>query len=100
MAKIKVRTHREWFRPVSRGNRKSCPSCKCKLEAGEWIWSWGEYRHAKFRSIKDVCKNCWATVRKDLVAHTANCGCSVELVCTGAVKPAWLQLESCDLSVL
>lgn len=91
--KPKQRVHREWFRTVSRGNRKSCPTCRAKLEAGEWIWSWGEYRYGKFRAIKDVCKACWPKLAVDLNDHTAECGCAVELEARGASRPAWMNLE-------
>lgn len=91
--KPKQRVHREWLRVVSRGNRKSCPTCKAKLEPGEWIWSWGEYRYGKFRAIRDVCKTCWPNLAADLTDHTAECGCAVELVARGASKPAWMNLE-------
>jgi hypothetical protein len=90
--KPKPRVHREWFKPVSRGGRKSCPTCRAKLEPGESIWSWGEYVYGKFRAIRDVCKNCWSGLVSDLKAHTDDCGCTVELVPYHAAKPAWMTL--------
>lgn len=98
--KVKPRTHREWFRVVSRGNRKSCSHCRQKLDDKEWIWSWGEYRNAKFRSIRDVCKKCWPELKTELNKHVAGCGCKVEIECRGAEQPAWLNLgveEACVL---
>lgn len=89
----KPRVHREWFRTVERGGRKSCPSCRAKLEPGEWIWSWGEYVRAKFRCIRDVCKNCWPEVQKRLKDHAGDCGCVFELEARGASRPAWMTME-------
>lgn len=89
----KQRVHREWFRPVSLSNRKSCPHCKCKLGAGEWIWSWGEYLYAKWRNVRYVCKNCYPEVREMLIEHRNQCGCSFELVPKGAQLPEWLTLD-------
>jgi transposase len=91
--KPKKRVHREWFRCVDRGGRKSCPNCKAKLEPGELIWSWGEYVRAKFRHIEDVCKNCWGELVEKLKAHAGDCGCTFELEVRGAPRPAWLTME-------
>lgn len=91
----KQRIHREWFRPVERGGRKSCPSCKAKLELGEWIWSWGEYHNAKWHNVQDVCKSCWPKVAERLRTHQTDCpdNCVIELVCREAPKPTWMTLE-------
>lgn len=89
----KARSHNEWFRTVELGGRKSCPECRAKLEAGEWIWSWGEYVRAKFHRIRYVCKACWPDVRDRLNSHTADCGCTVDIVCRGAPRPPWMTLE-------
>lgn len=90
----KQRSHNEWFRSVSLNNRKSCPSCKKKLEANEKIWSWGEYRFAKWNTVKHFCKACFAKeVREPLVGHTDDCGCKVELNIQGN-KPYWLNLDA------
>lgn len=100
MPRTKQRSHNEWFRPVERGGRKSCSHCKCKLAKGEWIWSWGEYIRARFNNIRDVCKECWPEVRDRLLGHTADCGCTVTLMCCGAPQPDWMTLEeTCELSL-
>lgn len=89
----KVRNHNEWFRTVSLGNRKSCPTCKKKLEAGESIWSWGEYLNAKWRTILHFCKNCYEEeVKQKLQSHAAECGCNITLVYKDPA-PDWLKLD-------
>ena len=96
---IKYRTHREWFRPVERKKRKSCPSCKAKLEPGEWIWCWGEYVYGKWRNVKDVCKACWPSVREELNQHGRSCGCVIELTPYHATLPKWLTLKETPAEV-
>jgi len=94
----KQRIHREWFRRVDRGGRKSCSGCGAKLEPGESIFSHGEYVCAKFRRIQDVCKSCWPSVAKKLKEHVAGCGCVFELMVCGSPQPAWLSLpEGCEV---
>lgn len=89
----KTRQHNEWFRTVSLGGRKSCPTCKCKLEAGESIWTWGEYIRAKWRNIGHFCKHCWEReVAGRLRDHTSDCGCTVNLVMYHAIRPDWMIL--------
>lgn len=89
----KVRSHNEWFRTVSLGGRKSCPNCKAKLN-GESIWSWGEYRNAKWRIIKHFCKECFESeVKEPLIKHVEGCGCEVNLITKGESKPEWLTIE-------
>jgi len=89
------RLHNEWFRTVSLGGRKSCPCCKAKLQEGEHIWSWGEYLHGKWRTVKHFCKECFVEeVREPLLKHQAECGCGIAVVCTGwEMQPEWLTLE-------
>lgn len=87
------RNHNEWFRIVGMGGRKSCPCCREKLEAGESIWSWGEYRYAKWRTVKYFCKRCFVTeVQKPLLDHAGDCGCSISLISKSGKLPAWLTL--------
>lgn len=89
----KVRLHREWFRTVSLGGRKSCPSCSAKLN-GQSVWSWGEYVTWKWRTVKHFCPACFPPIRRDLVNHTAGCGCEIELVGYGGERlPEWLTLN-------
>ena len=91
MAKPKQRVHREWFRAVSLGGRKTCPCCGEKLDGGD-IWTWGQYVRAKFRAIKHFCEKCWPQIRDELNEHTGGCGCTVELVGKGCSLPTWLTL--------
>ena len=88
--------HREWFRPVSLGNRKSCPECKAKLPPGESIWSWGEYQYAKWRTVQYLCRSCWPAVEKRLLKHRLDCGCDFELVGYHTTLPAWLALPTTE----
>lgn len=90
----KTRNHNEWFRSVSLGGRKNCPSCKEKLEQGEKIWSWGEYVFAKWRTVKHFCKKCYSEqVQTPLINHTDECGCTVNLIGYGGeTLPEWLNL--------
>ena len=93
----KPKVHREWFRSVSFGGRKSCPECHAKLLPGEWIWTWGEYRNAKFRAIQHFCKSCWPTIRLLLVEHADECGCNFEFcIKGGSIQPDWLTLAVPD----
>jgi hypothetical protein len=88
------RNHNEWFRSVSCGGRKSCPSCGEKLDRNEKIWSWGQYVCAKWRTIKHFCKKCSPEIIDHLMEHTAECGCTVTLVSReiGGL-PKWLRLK-------
>lgn len=90
----KVRNHNEWFRSVSLGGRKSCPCCGDKLQKGEFIWSWGEYVYAKWRTVKHFCKSCFAAeVQAPLQNHAGPCGCVITIVAyQGERLPAWLTL--------
>jgi hypothetical protein len=93
----KPRSHNEWFRTVSLGGRKSCPTCSAKLPPGESVWSWGEYVRAKWRTITHFCVGCAkARVLDRLTAHTDDCGCTVNLCGRGERLPDWLKLpETC-----
>ena len=97
----KQRQHNEWFRTVSLGGRKSCPTCGAKLN-GEPIWSWGEYVRAKWRTVKHFCKECAAKeVLQPLAAHADGCGCVVNLTSNCDRLPEWLVLptkEVCQVS--
>ena len=89
----KVRNHNEYFRTVSLGNRKSCPTCGEKLQNGESIWSWGEYVRAKWRTVKHFCKACFEEeVRGLLIDHAGDCGCNITLVVREIETPEWLKL--------
>jgi hypothetical protein len=74
-------------------SRKSCPTCKDKLEDGEWVWSWGEYAYGKWRTVRHFCKHCFPDIARDLAVHREECGCDFELRSRGDVLPSWLTLE-------
>ena len=74
------RRHNEYFRTVSLGGRKSCPNCGEKLDAGEKIWSWGEYVRGKWRTVRHLCKKCWKPTERALFSHKMQCGCEFNLV--------------------
>lgn len=98
MAK-KLRVHNEYFRTVSLGNRKSCPTCGHKLASGESIWSWGEYVRGKWYTVTHFCQVCWAACpytspRARLLAHSTPCGCTFQLVAYSGTLPAWLTLDT------
>lgn len=82
--------------------RKSCPTCKAKLEEGEWVWSWGEYVNAKWHTVTHFCKSCYrGNVQQRLIVHRNECGCDFNLVgYQGEELPEWLTLprkERCDV---
>jgi hypothetical protein len=76
-------------------SRKSCPTCKAKLLPNEFVWSWGEYRYGKWRTVTHFCSSCFIKeVRNPLLNHGNDCGCSIELVSYGGSSlPDWLTLE-------
>jgi hypothetical protein len=89
----KQRQHNEYFRTVSLGGRKSCPSCYKKLLPNESIWSWGQYVRAKWNTVKYFCRECFDPIRADLNEHTGGCGCVVNLIgYRGEKLPLWLTL--------
>jgi hypothetical protein len=73
---------------------KSCPTCGSKLEQDEWIWSWGEYVHGKWNTVKHFCKQCYPKeVKQLLIEHRNDCGCNFQLVgYSGEALPNWLSL--------
>lgn len=94
----KKKNHNEWFRAVSRGNRKSCSNCSSRLDAGETIFSWGEYRNVKFRHIEDVCRACWPALAGRLAAHAGDCGCTITLQ-VNSPRPPWMVLPAVCVAV-
>lgn len=92
----KGRTHNEWFRPVSRGNRKSCTNCRARLGPGESIWCCGAYVRVKWRNQFDCCKECWPGWAARLVAHERDCPehCSINLVAYHTSLPDWMTLAA------
>lgn len=90
----KVRSHNEWFRVVSLGNRKSCPTCHDKLTDGESVWSWGEYHNARWYTVKHFCSQCFvAEVLSLLEQHVKPCHCTIVLQCRESNRPEWLVKE-------
>lgn len=86
----KQRNHNEYFRPVSLGNRKSCPACGAKLH-GQPIWSWGEYIRTKWHTVTHFCAQCYQTnVAARLQPHANQCGCTITLVLYSGTRPAWM----------
>lgn len=107
--KAKQRVHNEYFRTVSLGNRKTCPTCKAKLTRSlvqpettgpyyqqESIWSWGNYVNARWHTVDYFCRQCFATtVAARLLEHADECGCAIELVgYRGERLPPWLTLSA------
>jgi hypothetical protein len=89
----KQRTHNEYFRQVSLGNRKTCPCCKQRLN-GKPIWSWGNYINAKWHTVQHFCERCYPEVRERLQLHQAECGCDFQFIGYQGVKlPSWLTLR-------
>lgn len=86
------RNHNEWFRPVSLGNRKTCPTCQTKLKAGESIYSHGNYVNAKWRTVGYCCQECWVEVSDKIIEHTSECGCTTTLVGYHSTLPPWMNL--------
>ncbi len=95
--KAKLRTHREHFRTVLRGGRKSCSNCKRKLPPGQYIYAWGEYVRATWRTVQDFCRECWPEIKARLQEHRGECGCTFELVGYHQGLPSWLKLDECPL---
>ena len=91
----KPKSHNEYFETISAGGRKSCPTCKTKLESGEAVWRWFEYGGCRQFTVKHFCKNCFEReVRSVLLDHADDCGCTIELVRRGrSPMPAWLTLQ-------
>lgn len=91
------RNHNEYFRIVSLGGRKSCPTCKSKLADGQRIWSWGNYIYGRWHTVKHFCRECFEEqVREPLIDHADDCGCSITIICRD-YQPSWLTLEPSEV---
>ncbi len=90
-----MRLHREWFRTVSLNGRKTCPTCHCKLEHGEKLWSWGNYVCGRWNTVLYFCRCCSVEkVLVPLIEHRVDCGCDIALVgYQGEELPRWLSLQ-------
>ena len=51
-----------WFRPVSLGGRKSCPTCYAKVRPNEELHSWVEYVNGKARLVDHFCRSCFGRI--------------------------------------
>lgn len=92
---MKQRSHNEYFKVVSLGHRKSCPTCHAKLGENEHVWSWGEYVRANWRTVKYFCKECFhKEVVSLLLEHSCSCHCVINLVVRERDVPEWLQFYS------
>ena len=58
-----------YIRTVSLNNRKSCPTCKDKLN-GQNIFSVGEYQNAKWKTVEHFCRNCFSNFSIKVKAFT------------------------------
>lgn len=61
---------RFFLEPVSRGNRKSCPSCGAQLRSS--IMSIRYYVRGKARHYTDVCDDCWQTTFVTLFGYISD----------------------------
>ena len=85
-----MRTMHAYFRTVSLGNRRSCPTCKMKLGFDEEIWSWGDYQTGMWHTVAYFCQGCYRlTVQQRLL----NSGYKVFLKgYRDAPLPKWITL--------
>ena len=84
--KEKVRVHKEWFRLIQRRN------CSCGKK-GVQVYSWGEYRNAKWNTVEYICQSCWKDWADKLKSHTKAAECRFELVGKDCKLPDWLTLD-------
>lgn len=63
-----------YLRIVKLNNRKSCPTCKTKLDEDQSIYSSGEYIRAKWRNIENFCQHCFPQLNKKLRNEFDNLG--------------------------
>jgi len=80
---------------VTGTTRKSCPTCKAKLEPGEYVWSWFEYVNLRQQAITRFCKACFdQQVKSKLADHVESCGCEINFIYYSAPSsgvPEWLR---------
>jgi hypothetical protein len=88
---MKPRNHNEYFRPITKK--------RCDCGERTQVWSWGEYIHGKWHTVKHFCEHCYnREVRERLVEHSDDCGCTISLVGYHCQLPEWLSLEeSCNV---
>lgn len=90
MARTKEpKTKNAWFRPVLMGGRKSCPTCKAKLD-GESIWTLGEYIRVRWHTVEYFCRQCFPNVRVGIESAERRNGCTYEYVGQHCTLPDWL----------
>ncbi len=90
---MKNSNHNEWFRLITK------TTCECGIR-NTVVYSWGEYVHAKWRTISHVCEFCFPQVINRLLSHSNQCGCTITLVgYRGQKLPDWLKLpQTCNLN--
>ena len=93
----KIRIHREWFMPLSIATRSKCSCGKSRSKRNAagldpYVYSWGEYHNAKWRTVQYVCQSCFdRQVLPRLKEHAKECGCAFELVSrSGYSLPPWI----------
>lgn len=82
MAKV----YKEYFRLIS---RKTCCCGQVKTN----VYSWGEYRAAKWHTVEYICSNCWNHYATKLNSYKSATGCSFLLVGKDCKLPSWLTLD-------
>jgi len=79
-----------YIRTVSLNNRKSCPTCNCKLN-GESIYSSGEYKNGKWKTTDHFCKNCFDSLKEKIKLYNERTSRIVEFKGYGSTKiPNWM----------
>jgi hypothetical protein len=88
----KVRVHKEWFRRIKKR------SCSCGNKRTD-VYSWGEYRNAKWHTVEYVCQACWNAWAAKLNSHKQAAGCTFQLVGKDCKLPTWLTLNVSDIDL-
>jgi hypothetical protein len=86
-----MRVHNEWFRRLSK------TKCDCGCKNTE-VWSWGEYRYGKWRTIQHFCRACFPAIQEELLKHAEGCGCEFDFISKSGRLPEWLAMPVvCEL---
>jgi hypothetical protein len=90
----KIRTHNEFFQPLSPSYKKKCPNCRANTQ----VWAWGQYIScARWQLVKHFCRFCFdKEVKTPLLAHINPCGCIINLMARSGhgPLPEWISLEN------
>lgn len=86
----KPRTHNEHFRELA---KHKCPTCHAGSKSSPVrVFSWGEYIHGKWHTVKHFCSECFLEeVLDQLQDHANTCGCTIQFVTHIHNTPAYLQ---------